>query len=124
MLKIIVTFVALLLMCGVGAGSPVEERGSRPQRIVSINLCTDLMLLTLAQRHQVASVTFLAANPDYSYLAAEVDGLDINHSFAEEIIPLDPDLILASDYTPPNTIHFLRTLGYRVEQLPIPQSIG
>ncbi|MCB1809381.1 MAG: ABC transporter substrate-binding protein, partial [Candidatus Competibacteraceae bacterium] len=78
-----------------------------PQRIVSLNLCTDQWLLLLAERNRIASLTWLSADPEESPLAAEAQGIVLNYGQAEDIIPLQPDLILAGTYTARFTVDLL-----------------
>lgn len=96
---------------------------AQPSRVVSINLCTDQLLLMLADPGQITSISDLALKPDSSYMAEEAAGYPINHARAEELLVLNPDLILASDYSNPVLIHLLRKLGYRVETFPAATSI-
>ena len=67
----------------------------KPTRIVSINLCSDQLLLQLVGHKRIASVTYLAADPTISYSANRAVGLVKNHGLAEEVVALNPDLILA-----------------------------
>ncbi|PNU04430.1 ABC transporter substrate-binding protein [Novosphingobium guangzhouense] len=87
-------FVALcgvVAVCGVPASAgPV----SRPQRIVSLNLCADQLVLALADRGQIAGLTRYAADPDMSAEAARARGLPILRGAAEEIMAIDPDLVV------------------------------
>ncbi|TFH50342.1 MAG: hypothetical protein E4H01_02560, partial [Lysobacterales bacterium] len=47
----------MLALAGVLAASPAGNAGAAPpQRIVSINICGDLLALTLAPRARIASV--------------------------------------------------------------------
>ena len=86
----------------------------KPTRIVSINLCTDQLLLQLVGHKRIASVTYLAADPTISYSANRAVGLVKNHGLAEEVIELRPDLILAGTFTSRPTTSLLKKLGYRV----------
>jgi len=95
-------------------------KGMAFNRIVSINLCTDQLLYLLEEKKNIASVSFLSVDPDYSYLAEEMADLNINNANVEEILPLNPDLILAGNYTDIHTVHFLRNLKLQVEQVDIP----
>jgi len=88
-------------------------------RIVSLNLCTDQLLMLLADRTRIASITHLAFDPGTSAMAAQATGLTANHGFAEEILPLDPDLVLAGAFSARPTVFLLRRLGYRVVEIPV-----
>lgn len=94
-----------------------------PRRIVSINICGDLLALSLAPRARIASVTFLAADPSMSPIASVADGVPVNHGKAEEVLAFEPDLVLAGRYTTRATVALLERLGYPVIELDIAQSL-
>ncbi|MDF2368041.1 ABC transporter substrate-binding protein, partial [Sneathiella sp.] len=91
---------------------------AKPARIVSMNVCADQLLLLLADRDQIVSLSYLATDEETSTMAKQAVGLPINHGLSEEILPLEPDLILAGEYTTRPTVFLLRKLGYRVIELP------
>ncbi len=94
-----------------------------PQRIVSINICGDLLALSLAPRARIASVTFLAADPVISPIAKAAEGVPLNYGNAEEVLAFEPDLVLAGRYTTRATVALLERLGYPVIELDIAQSL-
>ena len=98
-------------------------RADSPQRIASLNLCTDQLLLMLVPRARIASVTDWAARPDSSYMAAAARGIPTNHGLAESALAQNPDLILAGEYTDVAMVNLLRRLGYRVEVVKVPRSL-
>ncbi len=102
----------LLLLFSQGAASSV--------RAVSINLCTDQLLLLLADPRQIASVSHLALEPASSFMARQARRHPINHARVEELLRLDPGLILAGEYSDRALIELLQGLGYRVEIFPLP----
>ena len=106
--------LAALLLVLQGAISPTVAGSGKPSRVVSINLCTDQLLLLLADRDRIASVTYLATDHVISYFANRAIGIRQNHGLAEEILPLKPDLILAGSFTSRPTTSLLKKLGYRV----------
>lgn len=101
------------------AAQAAEPAAAEPMRIVSTNVCADQLLLLLADRSRITSVTYLAVDPHTSVMAAEAAGLDLNAGRAEEIVALDPDLVLAGAFTARPGIFLLRRLGYRVVELPV-----
>ena len=113
------TMAAILAL----VASTAAAAGARPQRVVSMNLCTDQLVLLLAARGRIASVSYLAFDPEVSYFANTAQelqanhGLYANHGLAEEILPLGPDLILAGTYTTRATVAVLRRFGHRVLRL-------
>lgn len=101
------------LVLGLG---PALAQG--PERVVSVNLCTDQLALMLARPGQVVSVSYHAQDPRASAMAAEAAGLRPNRGTAEEIFALDPGLVLAGSYTNPVTLEMLARLGVPVEVFP------
>jgi iron complex transport system substrate-binding protein len=85
--------------------------------VASINLCADQHVLALADPEQIASVSWLAADPDESLFAVEAARYPHNHGAAEELLALTPDVVIAGTYTSPFTRALLRRLGYPVIEL-------
>lgn len=95
-----------------------------PSRVVSINLCADQLLVLLADRSAIASVSFLAADPELSYVADRVAGLPLNHGLAEEVLALAPDLVLAGTYGAGPTVALLRARGVPILQLDLTEDFA
>ncbi|MFU0504227.1 ABC transporter substrate-binding protein [Pseudaminobacter sp. NGMCC 1.201702] len=87
-----------------------------PRRVVSLNVCTDQLAMLIAGEGQLHSVSFLARDSGTSAMAAEAQRYVINHSQAEEIFLMQPDLVLAGTFSSRPTIDLLRRLGFRVEE--------
>lgn len=84
-------FAAVVLAAVTSSGALA---GSRPQRIVSLNLCSDQYLLALADPEQIAGLTHNATDPTMSAAAAKARGLHIMGQSAEEVLAINPDLII------------------------------
>lgn len=97
----------LLLIAGMAVAAP--------QRVVSINLCTDLLAMRLAAPGQLVAISRLTQDPAYSPDADTARGFPATDGLAEEVLQLKPDLVLAGTYTTPETAHLLRAFGIRVE---------
>lgn len=95
-----------------------------PRRVISLNLCTDELLLRLADRANVASVTWMARDPDASNVADIAAKVPVNHGLAEQIIPSDPDLVLAGQYTTRTAVNMLRETGFHVVEFGIPRDLA
>jgi iron complex transport system substrate-binding protein len=107
-------FIGVIVVALSAAGlAPAAESVSKPHRIVSMNLCTDELVLRLADRQNIVSVTWKAREPDQSNVVQLAQGIPINHGLAEEIIPLKPDLLLAGVYTTRPTVALLKRAGIR-----------
>ncbi|MFZ2869832.1 ABC transporter substrate-binding protein [Zavarzinia sp.] len=107
----------ILVLCGLLALAPAARAAPR---VVSMNLCADELVLRLADREQIASVSFLAAERRISTAADLVGDIPLNHGMAEEVVRLAPDLVIAGRYTTRTTVGLLRDLDLPVLDLDVP----
>jgi len=113
-----------LLLAVLLAVAPSAAPAAGPQRIVSIGLCTDQLLLLLAEREQIASLSSWAVDPDMSYMIDSVGDIPLNNASVEAVVAYQPDLVLASQFAAWDSARFLRQLGYEVRQIPPVGSIA
>lgn len=99
---------------GAGADRPGPAGASAPERVVSINLCTDQLAMLLAAPGQLVSVSRWASRPGASNMVAAAAGLRANDGGAEEVWLMKPDLVLAGSFNDAATLALLRRLGLRV----------
>lgn len=111
----------------VAAGLVSIARGdageARPTRIVSINMCTDGLLLGLADRRNIASVTWLSRDETNSNMAAAAKDVPVNHGLAEEVLAFRPDLVIAGTFTTRSTVQILKRTGVRVVEFGVPRTM-
>ena len=93
-----------------------------PQKIVSLNLCTDQLLMLLADPEQIISLSKIVDDPYVSLLAKKSKNFKRNSGDAEQIFMESPDLVVAGVYTEKATVQMLKSLGVRVEIFPIEQN--
>ena len=108
-------FYALLLSANIMA---------KPQRVVSLNLCADQLLMELLPPDRLAGITQLAADSGASYLYQKASDFHQHSSRIEEIMALKPDLIIAGQFTSQPTNQLLESLGYRVIRLGLPVTVN
>lgn len=87
-----------------------------PERVVSMNVCTDQLAMLVARPRQLLSVSYLARDAGTSAMVEEAGAYVVNHGLAEEIFLMKPDLVLAGTYSTRTTVSLLRRLGFRVEE--------
>lgn len=87
---------------------------SVPRRLVSLNLCTDQLLLELAPRDHIAGLSFLAIDRSLSAQADAAVGLPLVRGQAEEVLTVQPDLVLAGMFTARPTVALLQARGIKV----------
>lgn len=109
--------LAVALLTGAPAMSALP-------RVASINLCTDQLLLRIADPRQIASLSWLAAEPEESMLAAQAAAYPRNYGSAEELLEISPDVVLGGTYTSPFTRRLLRDLGFRVVDVAPAESVA
>jgi iron complex transport system substrate-binding protein len=95
-----------------------------PRRIVSLDLCTDQLLVELVPRERIAAVTHLAADPTVSAIPERARGILITRGGAEDVLRLDPDLVLAGPFGVRGTVDLLQRLGRRVVIVPQHQELS
>jgi iron complex transport system substrate-binding protein len=106
------------------AAAPAPATGADLPRIASINVCADQLVLSLAAPEQIRTVSWLAANPEESVMAAEAARFPLNYGSAEELLRFAPDVVIAGAYTNTFTRSLLTRLGYRVVELEPETSIA
>jgi len=112
-----------LLACSLGLIIFSTTGFSRPQRIVSLNLCADQLLMELLPPQQLVGITQMATNPDISYSYEKAKKYHTHSGRTEEIIALQPDLIVAGQFTSSTTNQLLEQLGYSVIKIGLPRTI-
>jgi iron complex transport system substrate-binding protein len=110
---LLLVFFPLVLLAGT----------EKPQRIVSLSLCTDQVLLQLVEPERIAAIAYLSQDPIYSYYWQLAKNINTHAGLAENIIPLKPDLIIGSAYTTGNVVHMLSQLGYQTTTFPSPTTL-
>lgn len=114
-----------LLAALVLALSPLPSNAeAMPQRVVSINLCADELLLALADPAQIADLSVYATDPSLSFFAAEAKRFRHDAGAAETVIDVAPDLVLAGRFSKRETKETLARLGYRIVELAPARSIA
>lgn len=95
---------------------------AQPTRIMSLNLCTDVLVLHLAPREHIVSLSHIATNSPLSPIVETARGIPANYASAEEVVAMQPDLVVARRYTASATVTLARKLGFRVLELDDPHS--
>ena len=114
MKALIVAPVLLLSACaGGGAGAPA---GTERPTIVSLNPCTDAILAEVAGPGQLLAISHYSKDPRASSMQpGDAARYDATGGTVEEVLALDPDVVLAGSFIAPATRAALADLGIRVE---------
>lgn len=103
------------------ASLPPAGWASPAQRIVSLDLCTDWLLATHADRTSVAALSPLSRQHALPWLDP---GWPVHDGTLERILQLKPDLVITGEYNALLLRQRLRALGVRVEILTLPKSLA
>ena len=104
--------MASLLLCALLAA---PAGAAIPQRVVSQTVGTDELLLALADPRQIASLSDLSRNAEFSLSAGEAKAYPrLRSSDAESVMRFHPDLVLAASYSGEATLALLRRAGVKL----------
>jgi iron complex transport system substrate-binding protein len=92
-------------------------------RVVSLNLCTDQMLVLLTPE-KIAALSSLAGDPALSFVASQARRFPSVRASAEAVLQLHPDLILAAPYGAQATLAVLQQEHIPVLQISLPQDLA
>lgn len=117
-LRSLATGVAAAALAISQPAAAAPSPSAKPQRILSMNLCTDMLLLELVPRARIAGVTYLAHDGVEALFPGADDGVSVNHGTPEDIINLKPDLILAGTFSTPLTRRLAKAIGAPIVEVP------
>ncbi|MCO1335565.1 hypothetical protein MO867_14595 [Microbulbifer sp. OS29] len=110
-------FVQLPLMILLGLFLLHPINGAAYERMASLNLCMDQILLNWANPKDITSVTWLADTEQYR-TAPVPQTVYLNRARAEELLPLKPDLVLVGQFGAQRAARRLKELGINVVSIP------
>jgi iron complex transport system substrate-binding protein len=117
---------ALALLAGIvlAVGACSAARAAGP-RIASINVCTDQLLLTLADPDQILGLSPYARDPSQSALAEQARRYPALSGGAEDVLVLRPDIVVAGAFDRRTTRELLKQNGVRVAEFNVvPDSLA
>ena len=121
------------VFAAIGAGllascAPQQARSPAPDNgpsFVSLNPCLDDILVNVAAPGQVLALSHYSRDPSASSVGAEVaKRFGVTGGTAEEVLALQPDIVLASSFIAPSTRAAFEQLGLRVETFGSPVTVA
>lgn len=104
-----------------GADVTIEKK---PEKIVSLTLGTDEMLLKLVDKSRIKAVTYLSEDPGLSNIVEEVKDISVKlNAEVEKIISIQPDLIFVADWADDKVIKQLRDAKIAVYAYKTPNGV-
>lgn len=99
---------------------------AKPQRIISMTISTDEILLDLVDTKRIVAFSRLVDDPGISNIVERAQAVPdrVDGQSSEAIMALRPDLILVPDFVKPEVIQSLRDMDLKVYVYATPKSIG
>lgn len=119
-LKVLAT---LALSALVLAGPPARAEEALP-KVASNNLCTDQILLALAEPSQILGLSPFARDAQRAWAADRAKGHRILSGHAEDILALKPDIVVSGRFTRRAAGEMLRAHGLRLEEFDAVRTIA
>ena len=111
----------LLAACGQQANAPLD--GLHPT-IVSLNPCSDAILAEVADPGQLRAISHYSHDPGASSMERGLAlGFPATGGTVEEVLALQPDMVVAGSFLPVATRNAFERLGIKVEALGIASTI-
>ena len=115
--------LSLLALSGCMAEAAPEGRKAHPT-IVSLNPCTDAVLGEIAGPDQVLALSHYSRDPSATSMdVADAHRFGVTGGTVEEVLALDPDVVVAGSFMAPATRAAFEDLGVQVETLGIASSV-
>ena len=87
--------------------APDWRPATPPRRIVAASLLATEVLLAIAPRDRIAGVHVLALDPSFSLVVEAAQGLPTVGAEPEQLLAVQPDLVICDAYTRPETLALL-----------------
>lgn len=126
LLPTLVLLAATLLPgCIPQTGATAEARGRALPTIVSINPCTDAILAEVADPAQILAISHYSKDQRSSSMdPVAARRFRSTRGTVEEVLFLQPDLVLGSTFVDPATVSAFRRLGLRFEPVGMASTIA
>lgn len=98
------------------AWAPLQASAAEQPRIASINLCTDQLLVTLADPEQILGLSPYARDPFRSWDKDKATAFRLLSGEAEDVLALKPDVVVAGRFTKRATRELLKDKGLKVTE--------
>ena len=116
---------ALSLLLAACAPAPAREAVHRLPTIVSLNPCTDAILVEVADPAQLLAISSYSHDPAASSMdLATARQFPATSGSVEELLTLRPDLVVGATFISPATVSALDRLGLRLERIGIARTVA
>lgn len=116
--------IACAALTGCGSLQPADMPTGRPT-IVSLNPCADAILAEVVAPGQLLAISHYSHDPAATSMdIAKARSFPATGGTVEEVLALDPDVVVGSTFMDPATVKAFERLGVRVEMLGIASTVA
>jgi iron complex transport system substrate-binding protein len=112
-----------LALAIAAAALALSGSASAAPRIISMNICTDQLLLALADPAQIMGLSRFSRDARQGF-GEKARNYPILSGGAEDILVLKPDVVAASDFDKRSTREILKANGQNLIEFPIPRTLA
>jgi iron complex transport system substrate-binding protein len=105
------------------AGFWLAPAAAAPPRIVSMNVCTDQLLIPLADPEQILGLSRYSRDSWQSYAASDARHYPILSGGAEDLLVLKPDIVVAGLFDKRSTRELLKAQGLHLAEFSVPRNL-
>jgi iron complex transport system substrate-binding protein len=116
-------FGALVAVTAISMSVGAAPATSLP-RLVSMNVCTDQLLLALADPAQIAGLSRFSRDGWQSPAAGDIKRYPVLSGGAEDVLLIRPDIVVASLFDKRSTRELLKAKGLRLAELAVPRNLA
>ena len=113
-------YVGMLLAIAALAMPADSASSAKLPRIVSMNVCSDQLLLSLADPEQILGLSRFSRD---AWLSGDVGRYPRLSGGAEDVMVLKPDIVVANLYDKRSTRDLLKSHGLHLAELPVPRTL-
>jgi iron complex transport system substrate-binding protein len=114
-------WIVAVALAMLSAAFCAPARAAGLPRIVSMNVCTDQLVVTLADPEQIVGLSRFSR--DASWAAGNISRYPVLSGGAEDVLVLKPDIVAASLFDKRSTRELLREHGLHVAEFGVPQDL-
>jgi iron complex transport system substrate-binding protein len=114
--------VVIAAFAMIAGGLSAPALATEP-RIASMNVCTDQLLLPLADPAQILGLSRFSHDALQSWAADDARRYPVLSGGAEDVLVLKPDVVVASLFDKRATRELLKAHGLRLAEFPLPRNL-
>jgi len=115
--------IAVAALVTLGGGVVAPALATTLPRVASMNVCTDQLLIPLADPEQILGLSRYSRDRFESWAADDAHRYRILSGGAEDILVLRPDVVVASLFDKRSTRELLKQKGLRLAEFAVPRNL-